>query len=72
MTTLTEITKLKAEMDAKFDKVFAQIADLQGETNGLRHDMDEGFAAVHGRLDTMDRKLDLLIRAHGIDDTAAV
>lgn len=78
MTTLTEISELKTEMDAKFDRVFDQIAELQTETNGLRHDMDEGFAAVNGRLDQMDGKLDkltanvgLLLKAQGIDDTEA-
>ena len=62
MTTITEISELKAEMDAKFDRVFQQIADLHGEMNGRFEDIGRDMQA-------MNRKIDLLLKAHGIDDT---
>lgn len=54
MTTITEITELKAEMDAKFDKVFDQIAELHSEMNG--------------RFEDVNKKLDKLLKFHGIED----
>ena len=63
MTTITEITELKAEMDAKFDRAYDQVAELSTELNGFREDVNE-------RLDGMDAKLDLLLKAHGIEPSA--
>ena len=74
MTTLTEISELKAEMDAKFDRVYDQIAELQTDVKGLGEDVK----AINGRLDTMDGKLDkltanvgLLLKAQGIEGDEA-
>ena len=63
MTAITEITELKAEMDGKFDRACDQVAELSTELNGFRED-------VNGRLDAMDAKLDLLLKAHGIEPSA--
>ena len=41
MTTITEIAELKAEMDAKFDRVYDQLAELSTEFHGFREDMRE-------------------------------
>ena len=54
MTTIAEITELKAEMDAKFDRVFDQIAELHSEMNG--------------RFEDVNKKLDKLLKFHGIED----
>ena len=70
MTTITEVSDLKADMDAKFQKVYDQLAELATDVNGLGVDVSglrvdvsglkEDVKAVNGRLDTMDTKLDKL------------
>ena len=74
MTTITEITELKSEMDAKFDRAYDQVAELSTELNGFREDVREdmnGFREnVNERLDAMDAKLDLLLKANGIEPSA--
>ena len=90
MTTITEITELKADMDAKFDRVYDQLAELSTEFNGFREDVRadmngvreevneiredmNGFREnVNERLDGMDAKLDLLLKAQGIEPGAEV
>ena len=72
MTTITEITELKAEMDAKFDRAYDQVAELSTELNGFREDMNGFRENVNERLDGMDAKLDLLLKAHGIEPSAEV
>ena len=57
MTTITEISELKAEMDAKFDRVFDELAKLATDVNG--------------QLEDVNAKLDKLLKAHGIDDDEA-
>ena len=78
MTTLTEISELKAEMDAKFDRVFDELAKLATDVNGQLEDvrgqiadMHGQIAGVNGRLDNVNAKLDKLLKAHGIDDDEA-
>ena len=58
MTTITEISELKAEMDAKFDRVFDELAKLATDVNG--------------QLEDVNAKLDKLLKAHGIDDDEAL
>ena len=64
MTTLTEISELKAEMDTKFDRVFDELAKLATDVNGRLED-------VNGQLEDVNAKLDKLLKAHGIDDDEA-
>ena len=71
MTTLTEISELKAEMDAKFDRVFDELAKLATDVNGQLEDVRGQITDVNGRLDNVNAKLDKLLKAHGIDDDEA-
>jgi len=72
VTTKTEISELKDEMDAKFDKVFDELAELKMDMNGFREDVNARFEAQDARFDSMESKLDLLLKAHGIDPSAQV
>ncbi len=63
MTTITEISELKADMDAKFDKVFDLLAENASELNGFREDVNAKFEDVNA-------KLDRLLAIHGVSDEA--
>jgi hypothetical protein len=73
MTTLAEITELKTEMDAKFDKVYAELAEIKTELHGqgkdvkgLRADMEGGFQSVNAKMDKLDQNIGRLLEFHGI------
>ena len=41
MTTLTEIAELRTEMNAKFERVYDEMAEFKGELHGVAQDLKE-------------------------------
>lgn len=70
MATMTEISELRADMDAKFDKVFDLLAENASELNGFKEDFNGFREEVNGKLADLDAKLDKLLAIHGVSDEA--
>ena len=60
MTTLTEITELRTEMDAKFERVYGDITELKGELHGVAQDVKELRQEVRQDIKGINAKLDRL------------
>ena len=62
MTTLTEIAELRAEMDAKFERVYGELAEIKSEQHGMAEDIKELRQEMHQNLQEINSKLDSIIQ----------
>ena len=78
MTTPSEITELHTEMNAKFERVYDDVAELKSEFHGMAKDvaglktdvaaikqrLDLEFGDVHQNMSKLNEKLDRLLEMH--------